>query len=139
MGVDRVRYHDATIDMNAARRTLLTLALLGGACLPVDAHPVPFSYIDVRVHATAIDLTIVAHTFDLANDLKIQPPERLLESDTLSAQGSAIAALVRERLKVAADGDALVHATWSAPEALPDRQSIRLRASYAAGSTVPGG
>jgi hydrogenase/urease accessory protein HupE len=117
--------------MNAARRTLLTLALLGGACLPVDAHPVPFSYIDVRVHATAIDLTIVAHTFDLANDLKIQPPERLLESDTLSAQGSAIAALVRERLKVAADGDSLVNATWSAPEALPDRQSIRLRANYA--------
>ena len=58
-----------------------------------DAHPVPFSYIDVRVHATAIDLTIVAHTFDLANDLKIQPPERLLGADTLNAQGSAIAAL----------------------------------------------
>jgi hydrogenase/urease accessory protein HupE len=116
--------------MSTAQRTVLTLAWLAGTCLPVHAHPVPFSYIDVRVHATAIDLTIVAHTFDLANDLKIQPPERLLESDTLSGQAGAIARLVGERLRLAADGTALANSTWSAPEALADRQSIRLRASY---------
>ena len=110
---------------------VLTLAWLGGASLPVHAHPVPFTYIDVRVQATAIELTIVAHTFDLANDLKIQPPERLLENDTLTVQGNAIARLVRERLKVSADGAVVGNSTWSAPEALPDRQSIRLRASYA--------
>lgn len=119
------------ITMNAVRRTLLTLAWLGVACLPVHAHPVPFSYIDVRVQTTAIELTIVAHTFDLANDLKIQPPERLLENDTLTVQGTAIAGLVRGRVKVAADGVTLADPTWSAPEALPDRQSIRVRASYA--------
>ena len=117
--------------MNAARRIVLTLAWLGGTCLPVHAHPVPFSYIDVRVQTTAIELTIVAHTFDLANDLKIQPPERLLENDTLTVQGTAIARLVHERLKVSADGAALENSTWSTPEALPDRQSIRLRASFA--------
>ena len=94
-------------------------------------HPVPFSYIDVRVQPGTIELTIVAHTFDLANDLKIQPPERLLERDTLTAQGNAIIKLVQARLRLAADGDALRSSTWSAPEALPDRQSIRVRASYA--------
>lgn len=117
--------------MNVARGILLTLGWLAGSCLPVDAHPVPFSYIDVRLSATAIDLTIVAHSFDLANDLNIQPPEQLLERDTLNAQGSAIARLLRERLGVEADGDALASSTWSAPEALPERQSIRVRASYA--------
>jgi len=107
------------------------LAWLGVGCLPVHAHPVPFSYIDVRVQTAAIELTIVAHTFDLANDLQIQPPERFLENDTLTVQGGAIAGLVRGRVKVAADGVALADPTWSAPEALPDRQSIRVRASYA--------
>jgi hydrogenase/urease accessory protein HupE len=117
--------------MNVPRRALLTLFSLGVACLPVDAHPVPFTYIDVRLQATAIELTIVAHTFDLANDLRIQPPERLLVPDTLNAQGRAITKLLGGRVKVAADGEGLLSATWSAPEALPDRQSIRLRASYA--------
>jgi hydrogenase/urease accessory protein HupE len=116
--------------MSTAQRTVLTLAWLAGTCLPVHAHPVPFSYIDVRVHATVIDLTFVAHTVDLGNDLNIQPPERLLESDTVSGQAGAIARLVGGRLRLAADGTALVSSTWSAPEALPDRQSIRLRASY---------
>jgi hydrogenase/urease accessory protein HupE len=116
--------------MSAVWRTLLTLAWLGGAPAPAHAHPVPFSYIDVRIQSTAIDLTITAHTFDLANELKIQPPERLLEHDTIGAQGSAIARLFGERLQVAADGDALTNSTWSVPEALPDRQSIRFRASY---------
>src|SRR5688572_16420226 len=117
--------------MNAPRRTLVTLAMLGVVYVRVDAHPVPFSYIDVRVHAAVIELSIVAHTFDLANDLKIQPPERLLEPNTLNAHGHAIAALIRERLRVAAEGETLMNAAWSPPEALFDRQSIRLHASYA--------
>ena len=83
----------------------------------------------------AIELTIVAHTFDLANDLKIQPPERLLERETLNAQGSAITKLIQGRLKVFADGEAL-RSSWSALEALPDRQSVRLRASYAQGRSA---
>jgi hydrogenase/urease accessory protein HupE len=117
--------------MNTPRRILVTLALLGVACLPVDAHPVPFSYIDVRLHATAIELTIVAHTFDLANDLKIQPPDRLLVPDTLATQRSAFERLLEGRVKVAADGEVLHSSPWSPPEALPDRQSIRFRARYA--------
>jgi hypothetical protein len=117
--------------MNAAWRILLTLAWLGVASLPLHAHPVPFSYVDVHVHAASIEVSIVAHTFDLANDLKIQPPERLLESDTLMAQRSGIEGLFRERLKVAADGVRLADTTWSVPETLPERQSIRFRVNYA--------
>jgi hydrogenase/urease accessory protein HupE len=107
--------------------------LLVGAGVAVgraDAHPVPFSYIDVRVQPTGIELSLVAHTFDLANDLKIQPPERLLEQGTLNAQAAAIAQLLRGRLSIAADGDVLRNLAWSAPEAVPERQSIRIRARY---------
>ena len=67
---------------------------VGGHCVlsPVSraAHPVPFSYVDARIQPGAIDVTVVAHIFDLANDLKLQPPERLLDAATLAAQASAI-------------------------------------------------
>lgn len=121
----------ARIDMNLVRRTLLALAWLGATCTFVDAHPVPFSYIDLRAQGAAIELTIVAHTFDLANDLKIQPPERFLDRETLNAHGSGITKLLHDRLRLAGDGVALTNPTWSVPEALPDRQSVRLRATYA--------
>ena len=95
------------------------------------AHPVPFSYIDVRIEQKTIDVTIVAHIFDLANDLKLQPPEQLLDARTLEAQAGAIVHLLNSRLQITADGTTLINAKWSAPEALPERQSIRLRGRYA--------
>jgi hydrogenase/urease accessory protein HupE len=117
------------------KRRLVTIAALGAVSLiayrSAHAHPVPFSYIDLRVQSTTIELTVVTHTFDLVNDLKIQPPDKLLERDTVNRHASAITRLLDDRLKVSADGGALRNLVWSAPEALPDRQSIRMRASYA--------
>src|SRR5687767_11020422 len=94
---------------------LVTIVALGSAiiCRSADAHPVPFSFIDARVEGGKVELTVVVHTFDVANDLQIQPPEKLLERDTLNTQGSAIAKLVQSRLTLAADGEALRNATWS--------------------------
>ena len=116
--------------MSALRAAVFVLAGLAATCVSVDAHPVPFSYIDVRAGAGTIALTVVVHTFDVANDLKIQPPERLLDREALGAQGDAIITLIQTRLTVRADGEALSAPTWSAPEAVPDRQSIRVHAAY---------
>ncbi|HUP39717.1 MAG TPA: HupE/UreJ family protein [Vicinamibacterales bacterium] len=101
-----------------------------GTCASVDAHPVPFSYIDARVEAGKVDVTVVVHTFDISNDLKIQPSERVLERETLDTQSSTIINLVQSRIALTADGEALRNVTWSAPEGVPDRQSIRLQATY---------
>src|SRR3954462_6229500 len=38
---------------------------------PVFAHPVPFSYLDVQIGPSAIDVSLVAHVFDLAHDVQI--------------------------------------------------------------------
>ena len=48
-------------------------------------HPVPFSYIDLRLQAGAIEGTLVAHNFDVAHDLNIDPPERLLDAGLVAA------------------------------------------------------
>lgn len=118
-------------------RSVAMIACLAAMGAPALAHPVPFTYIDVHVHPAAVDVAVVAHTFDLANDLKIQPPETLLEQDTLRAQAGAMIALVRERISISADGHLLTNVTWSAPEGLPDRQSVRLQATFAL--TAPAG
>jgi hydrogenase/urease accessory protein HupE len=118
------------------RRPFLTSVvslLLVAVAAPVSAHPVPFSYIDVRVDGRIIEVSVVAHAWDLIHDLNLGPgttDERFLEPATLQAQAAAMAAIFGSRLRVEADGRMLTAGPWSAPEALMDRLSVRMRAQY---------
>jgi hydrogenase/urease accessory protein HupE len=99
------------------------------AAPPVSAHPVPFSYLDLRVPASAageLEGSLVVHIFDAAHDLGVEPPERLLETSVLSARADALSALLAGRLVIAVDGG-VVTPQWSGVEALAERQSLRLR------------
>jgi hydrogenase/urease accessory protein HupE len=78
-----------------------------------------------------IDITVVAHVYDIAHDLGIEPVERLLDPAVLQTQAAAITALVRDRLGLAADGRPLTGGAWSSPEPLAERQSLRLLARFA--------
>jgi hydrogenase/urease accessory protein HupE len=115
-------------------KRLVRLAALAIFAVPTAAaaHPVPFTYVDVRVDRDAIALTLVAHVFDLGHDLDVAPPERFLERDVLASKADAVKELARARLKLAADGRAL-DGEWSAPEPLPDRQSIQIGARFPTG------
>ena len=92
------------------------------------AHPVPFSYVDASVQQGAIEVTLVAHVFDVAHDLGVTPPERLLEPGLLAERGAAIARMLAPRLALSADGRPLGAIEFSTPEPLVDRQSLRLHA-----------
>lgn len=105
-------------------------AVLSGICAPVQAHPVPFSYVDVKLRSGAVEITLVAHVFDIAHDLGIEPPERLLEPAALASRADAIVVLLRNRLRITTDGRLPADSTWSTPEALVERQSLQLRARY---------
>ena len=97
---------------------------------PADAHPVPFTFLDVRLQPGTVELTLVAHIFDVAHDLGIQPQERLLQPGTMAERGEAIIGLLRDRLQIHVDERPLGVGVWSIPEPLPDRQSVRLRARF---------
>jgi hydrogenase/urease accessory protein HupE len=114
------------------RLTVALLALVAslGVAAPAVAHPVPFSYLDVRIQPGTIEITLVAHMFDVAHELGLEPPNRILDPAVLAGQGDAVVALLRSRLQIAADGTTLTSGAWSEPEPLPDRQSIRLHARY---------
>jgi hydrogenase/urease accessory protein HupE len=109
------------------------LAFLGAAD-PAAAHPAPFSYLDVRLRAGALDVSVVIHAWDVAHELRVEPIERVLDPAMLRSSAGAIAALVNGRLQVMVDGAPLGPAAWSPPEPIADRQSIRLRTSYALAS-----
>src|SRR5260221_4380317 len=109
---------------------LLTLAS------PASAHPVPFSYLDVQLQKSSLDVTLVVHIFDLAHDLQVAPPELLLEPAVVAERESAIRSLVMPRLEIDGDGRRLPP-EWSAPEILRDRQSLRLHLRYSV-TTAPG-
>src|SRR5882724_11636273 len=104
--------------------------------IPAVAHPVPFSYLDLQLQPNAIEVSLVAHIYDLAHDLGISPIERLLEPGFVAERAAAIRSLVVPRLQISIDGRPL-KIEWSDPEILQDRQSLKLRFRYPI-SSAPG-
>jgi hydrogenase/urease accessory protein HupE len=90
-----------------------------------DAHPVPFSYLDLRLQPDAIQGTLVVHIYDAAHDLNIEPMEKMLDPSIASQQSAALARMLGARFTVAADGRPLT-AEWSpGVEVLAERQSLK--------------
>lgn len=95
----------------------------------VDAHPTPYSYLDLKVGASQIDATLVAHLFDLAHDLNVSPIETLLDRSVLEAKRKEIEDIVRSRVLLSADGRRLDF-QFSGFEPLPDRQAVAMHFTY---------
>jgi hydrogenase/urease accessory protein HupE len=92
---------------------------------PASAHPVPFSYLDLRLQPDAIQGTLVVHIYDAAHDLNIEPMEKMLDPSIASQQSAALARMLGARFTVAADGRPLT-AEWSpGVEVLAERQSLK--------------
>src|SRR6266853_4120609 len=118
--------------MRRAGKAGLAIVVLALAA-PALAHPVPFSYLDVQLQKSSIDVSLVAHIFDVAHDLQVTPVERLLESSTVAERESAIRMMLAPRLELSADGRVLTP-VWGSTEILRDRQSLRVHLRYATAS-----
>jgi hydrogenase/urease accessory protein HupE len=105
---------------------LAALAGVRGA----EAHPVPFSYLDLRLKAGVLEGSVTVHVFDLAHDLDIQPAERLLDPAFAAERATAVHDLLAGRFGISADGREL-EPQWSSPELLAGRNSLRLPVGYA--------
>ena len=107
---------------------LVGLLSLLGVASPMSAHPAPFSFVDLHIHQASVEIEVVLHAFDVAYELGIDPPGRVLDPDVLGSGTRRLAALLRDRLQILVDGRPLHVDAWSAAEVLPERQSVRLRA-----------
>lgn len=113
-----------------------TLVALLAVAAPAAAHPVPFSYLDLHIDGGRIEASLVIHVFDAGHELDANPPEQLLDPGLLRSRVAALEQILAPRLQVEADGRVLAP-SWLEPEALPDRQSIRMHLRYDA-TAVPG-
>jgi len=107
--------------------------------VPAAAHPVPFSYLDLRLNSAAsqpVSGTVTVHVFDAAHELAIDPPERLLVRDVVSARAAVLEAMLMRRLSLDADGRPLA-VTWGPADILADKQSLRLP-FVVSGAKMPG-
>ena len=112
---------------------LVGLLVVLGVAAPVSAHPAPFSFVDLRIQATSLDVEVVIHAFDVAYELGIDQPDLALDLAVLGPGTQRLAALLRDRLQILVDGRPVPIDAWSVAEALPERQSVRLRAHAALG------
>ncbi|HMG34115.1 MAG TPA: HupE/UreJ family protein [Blastocatellia bacterium] len=99
------------------------MSLLAIFVFSIHAHPIPFSYLDLRINGGRIDGTLTAHIVDLAHDLNIEPPELLMDPDVAQSLKNDIAQIVIPRLIVLADGQP-IELELSRVEPIPDRQAL---------------
>src|SRR6185503_5625610 len=104
---------------------ILLFIVLAWLATAVHAHPVPFSYVDLRLGPGQLEGALVMHVIDLAHDLDVTPAEALLEPAVAESKKDAILSLLRSRLMVAGDGRPL-ELELSDIEPLADRQALSL-------------
>jgi hypothetical protein len=110
-------------------RLVLPFAISGLLVGPADAHPAPFSYLDLRLSQGQLEGTLVAHVIDLGHDLNVTPADALFDPALAESKKEAILNLLRERLHFYADGRSLDHELMRI-ESLPDRQALALHLRF---------
>jgi hydrogenase/urease accessory protein HupE len=112
-------------------RTALLLMVLVRLAAPIYAHPVPFSYLDLRLGQSQGQLegSLVAHVTHLARELNVTPAESLLDPATVESKKEAIQSILRSSILLAADGQAL-DLKLLRVEPLPDRQAVALHLRF---------
>ena len=117
-------------------RVFLIAAMACCLTRAASSHPVPFSYLDLRLTPGGVEGTLVIHDIDLAHDLKLPSPDPLLSQALVESNRARIMALVSSRLILKADQQTLTLEP-GAIGAMPERQSVGLqfRSSW---SRLPG-
>ena len=113
--------------MRRVRARVLLLLATGFlvAPSPAAAHPAPFSYLDVVFRDGAIQGTLVVHIIDIAHELGLTPPERLLEPGVAERERGRIAAFLGPRLLMRTDRALSIE--WLSADALTAEMAMRLR------------
>jgi hypothetical protein len=123
------------ITRTLARGLLAATALLATVPSPADAHPAPFSYLDLRLTDAGIDGALVVHDYDVAHQFGIDPPDRLQDMRVAEQVREGLQRLIDSRLSLSTNGEPASLA-WTALEALPERQSLRLTFRVAGGEVA---
>ncbi len=119
--------------MSEARRAYGKIFALLFALLMVlraSAHEEPTSFLDLRLTGEGMRAILTASATDLAHDLPAVEPDTLLTPAGATAQGGALANVLRTRMIITAGGTPLT-AELSAITPVPEKRDVRLEFTYA--------
>ena len=114
-------------------RGLLLGAVFLLCAAAADAHPAPFSYLDLQIDASGVTGTLVIHDLDAAHELNIAAADTLLDAAVAARARDTLVALMRPRLALLFDNRP-VTIEWGGIEVVADRQSVRLAFAIAGGA-----
>ena len=111
-------------------RVLTRAGLLAGVALlagtgRADAHPAPFSFLDLHIDDAGVRGSLIVHDLDAAHDLGIEPAEQLLEQAVAESYRARLQDLLGQRLHLEADGSTRLIA-WTGIEVVPERFGLKL-------------
>ena len=92
--------------------------------VPASAHPVPFSYLDLEVHDTAVDGRVRAHLVDLAPALGLADAAQLLDPAVREANRARIEHYLASR--IAFENGGFARARWGAMSVVDEDQALEL-------------
>ena len=110
---------------------LIYVLCLAAIARSIDAHPAPFSYLDLRLDEGGTSGALVIHDFDVAHELGIEDPQALLAPGVARERADELVRIIAGRLHVHADAQPAT-LQWQPVEVLPERQSLRFGFSLAA-------
>jgi hypothetical protein len=103
---------------------VLAFALVANAGV-ANAHPAPFSFLDLVIRAGGVDGTLVLHVEDVAHELGIAPADRLLDPAVSAQVRDRLVALLQPRIGVRTDTGGVIE--WGGLEPVVDRHGVVLR------------
>jgi len=117
------------------RRLIFFALSFAAAPIPLGAHPVPFSYLDLHLREGRLHGTLVVHAIDLAHENPPLRPEEILVPGVAESLKKSMESLLRLRLELRGEGGAL-GAVIEGSEVLPERQAVRFDLGFP-GAEVP--
>lgn len=110
-------------------RGLVAVAVLAiGVLAPArgaEAHPAPFSFLDLFIGESSTEGVLVLHVVDVAHELGIEPADLLLDPLEAARARDRVVALITPRLRIGTDTDVSVE--WLGIEPAIDRHGLLLR------------
>jgi len=113
----------------AARIFILCALALLTFTKPSFAHPVPFSYLDLKLGAEGIEATLVAHSVDLSDELGWVTPDELMDRGVAEKWRGEIQSLISARLVARADREDL-KIEFGNMDILQDRQALQFHLRF---------
>jgi hydrogenase/urease accessory protein HupE len=109
------------------RNSVLFLLIVAWTLSPgvAEAHPAPFSYLDIVFRNGGIEGTLVIHVIDAAHELSVTPPDTLLDPAVLASRRDALTAVLTPRLVLRTDRQ--LTPTWTDVEPVREDMALKLR------------